>query len=218
VFNFKVNGIVAGAAFILSFLIGIVSGGTFLIVLLRALIFGAIFFVFAGGTNMLLASFLPELVGEDGGDQAETAGSMVDISVEDEDDEPAAGLGSSAMLDTPENEPGLDQDGGKEYTDAASDETVSETPQKDSGSEEPAEHLSDEPFEEAPTLESLGKAFLQVDGDGPDDEAADVQTPMSALPQSGERPVRTANAVAKLEKNFGTEKMASAISTLLKKE
>jgi hypothetical protein len=216
VFNFKVNGIVAGAAFILSFLIGILSGGTFLIVLLRALIFGAIFFILAGGANMLLASFLPELVGEDGGNQVETAGSMVDISVEDEEDESAAGLASSAMLDTPENEPGLDQDDGKEYTDEpASDETVSETPPQDSESEE---HMSDEPFEEAPSLESLGNAFLHVDADEPNDEAADVQTPMRALPQSGERPVRAANTVAKLEKNFGTKQMASAISTLLKKE
>jgi hypothetical protein len=62
--NFKITGFAAGAAFILSFLVGLLSGGNVIVVLVRALIFAVIFFVLSGGIHLLITRFLPELLEE----------------------------------------------------------------------------------------------------------------------------------------------------------
>jgi len=87
VINFRVSGIAAGIAFVLSLIIGILSGGGFLVPLLRALIFAGVFFALSGLGFWVVSRFLPELLteggGVDSGDEFDIAapGSRVDISV-----------------------------------------------------------------------------------------------------------------------------------------
>jgi len=82
VINFRVCGIAAGIAFILSLIIGIFSGTGFFVLLLRALLFAGVFFALAGLGFWIVSRFLPELMneGEDDYDLA-VPGSRVDISV-----------------------------------------------------------------------------------------------------------------------------------------
>ncbi|MDR2096501.1 MAG: hypothetical protein LBP76_13445 [Treponema sp.] len=81
-FDMRINGIIAGLAFIISVLVGSLSGGAFLIVLLRALIFAVVFFVIAAGINLAVSRFLPELLDMNDNDRP---GSHIDVTVEDED-------------------------------------------------------------------------------------------------------------------------------------
>jgi hypothetical protein len=79
-FNFKVSGIAAGAAFIVSLLLGIFSGSGVLVLFLRALGFGVFFFVLFCVVFWLVGQFMPELLsGSD--DLFDAPGSRVNISV-----------------------------------------------------------------------------------------------------------------------------------------
>jgi hypothetical protein len=79
-FNFKASGIAAGAAFVVSLLLGLVSGSGFLVLLFRALGFGVLFFVLSCLVFWLLGQFVPELLsGSD--DLFDAPGSRVNISV-----------------------------------------------------------------------------------------------------------------------------------------
>jgi hypothetical protein len=83
VINFRVCGIAAGLAFVLSLIFGIIAGNGFLTIFLRALLFGGVFFgLFALG-GIVVSRFLPELLSESGGDEFDipAPGSRVDISV-----------------------------------------------------------------------------------------------------------------------------------------
>jgi hypothetical protein len=80
--DLRINGMIAGAAFLISLLVGSLSGGMFLIVLFRALVFALIFFVITGGINLAVSCFLPELF--DMKDN-ERPGSHIDVTVEDEE-------------------------------------------------------------------------------------------------------------------------------------
>ena len=82
-FNFKISGIAAGAAFVLSFLIGLFSGSGLFIPLIRAFIFGALFFALTCLIFWLLTQFIPELLTppEDDDLGLSVSGSRVDISV-----------------------------------------------------------------------------------------------------------------------------------------
>ena len=84
-FNFKVSGIAAGAAFILSLLIGLVRGGIGVPMLfLRAFIFGAVFFALFCVGYWLLSQFLPELISAAEDELGfPSPGSRVDISLGD---------------------------------------------------------------------------------------------------------------------------------------
>ncbi|GHV05131.1 hypothetical protein FACS189485_11660 [Spirochaetia bacterium] len=90
--NLKLSGIAAAAGFILSLLVGITSRGGFPISLLRALLCGAVFFGLSYGIWVMINRFLPELLispsaaGEDGLLSGESAGSRIDISVDDGDE------------------------------------------------------------------------------------------------------------------------------------
>ena len=65
--NFKVSGIVAASAFLLSFLIGLMSRSAMPELLLRPLIFAFVFFVLSGAIFYLVNHFLPELLSVNGG-------------------------------------------------------------------------------------------------------------------------------------------------------
>ena len=63
--NLKVNGIVAGIAFILSFIVGLISRISIPMLIIRALLFSVIFFAISLLIKILVSHFLPELLEED---------------------------------------------------------------------------------------------------------------------------------------------------------
>ena len=67
-FNFKTSGIIAGAAFILSFLIGLLSRTSAPMLLLRPVIFAVFFFIISNVIYILVNRFLPELLEKGGSD------------------------------------------------------------------------------------------------------------------------------------------------------
>src|SRR5512145_3129353 len=84
----KLGFVAAGSAFILSLLLGFLSGAGFLSVLLRAVFFAAFFLGLAFGARLLIARFLPELLGlpeEEGAESEAETGSRIDMVVGDEE-------------------------------------------------------------------------------------------------------------------------------------
>ena len=87
--NLKIGGMIAGGAFVLSFLIGLISGGRMGLILLRAGILALSFFAFIILAGILLNKFLPELLNPDEHDEGASGGEApvggnIDVSVEDD--------------------------------------------------------------------------------------------------------------------------------------
>ncbi|MDR1059103.1 MAG: hypothetical protein LBL43_06105 [Treponema sp.] len=98
-FDLRISGIAAGAAFILSFLLGLIHKAGLPWLLLRPLIFAVLFFLISAAVYQLVSRFLPELLeggGEtpDYGDESpEVPGSRVNI-MEGEGSGPAPAIAS----------------------------------------------------------------------------------------------------------------------------
>ena len=97
-FNFKISGIAAAAAFILSFLIGLISHSIMPMLLVRPLIFAAVFFGISAFIHILVSHFLPELLeGSAPGSGPEIlSGSQINI-VEGDSDGTAMDYSSGAL-------------------------------------------------------------------------------------------------------------------------
>ena len=85
VFNLKISGIIAGAAFILSFLIGLAGRTSMPMLFVRPLLFAVLFFIISGFANILVSRFLPELLEEDIPDRDKTQAPGSRINITDED-------------------------------------------------------------------------------------------------------------------------------------
>ena len=81
-FNIKVNIIVAGAAFIISFLLGIITATPVPIIFIRPFIFAVVFFALFAMIQILTKRFLPELFEKSGKEEKNDLfmGSRIDIS------------------------------------------------------------------------------------------------------------------------------------------
>jgi hypothetical protein len=216
--NVKISGIAAGIAFVFSLLIGLISGSG-IFALIRALIFAVIFFAISGGAYWLISRFLPELF-----DPLETtadtpqAGSMVDISLEEEPDAVFQGLesgedaGEAEHFEGPasENLSGLDQKDNNEYT---SEGAMNESPAY-SGPESGAEASDTLGLgEELPDLDSLSAAFSPGGNKKNNGELSEFTiAPDSSIDG---RPPDKADS---LTDDFSTNDMASAIQTILKRD
>ena len=92
-FNLKFSGIVAGVAFIFSFLLGLISRSTMPMLLFKPIIFGFIFFAISILAKVAANHFLPELTEEsDFGEDSYRPGSRVDITDDDSLDYPPGTL------------------------------------------------------------------------------------------------------------------------------
>ena len=80
----KTAGIFAGAAFLLSLLVGALSRNPFGVVLLRALLFGLLFALLGGGYRYLYLRFLSQPSGSGAEKAAVASGSAVDIVLPEE--------------------------------------------------------------------------------------------------------------------------------------
>jgi hypothetical protein len=222
VFNFKLGGIVAGIAFILSLLIGLLSRTILPTLIIRPLIFAALFFIIANLIYMLINRYLPELLEHDAGPKEEIImpGSQIDIMEDNptvpgsiyarpDDSEESMGdisslvnspAGSRARESTPTlNFEGIDQSSQNEYTEQGNSSAAS-------GGGGSFDMLAD--------LESLAGAFVSSSV-----EKAEVTEEYDGL-ADGLVPARAAsgNKPSKMEGDFDPKEMAQGIRTILKKE
>ncbi|MDR2630238.1 MAG: hypothetical protein LBC60_04880 [Spirochaetaceae bacterium] len=211
--NFKLSGIAAGIAFVLSLLIGLISGAGIL-ALVRAFILGAIFFILSAGVYRLILHFLPELL-ESPQDEEDVlpSGSMVDISLEAEPGEEPADTGEhtpegSSGISSFENPSGLDQKENIEYTNQGGMDKNPPIRGEESAPSPDSVDLGDE----LPDLESLSAAF-SPGGRGSNEDLSEfiISSDDSTGRKSGDKS-------DDLNSDFSTHDMASAIQTILKRE
>ena len=192
----RICGIVAGAAFVLSFLIGLVSRTSMPIAIIRPLVFGALFFIISCLINLIVNRFLPELL-EDSGSGEEPGlfpGSRVNITVGDTSDS-AQGLDSAVPRPAV---PGALADDSEEGLGDISDlyrrVPVSQAarPETPAGMDQNGQdgYTKGEGFEDFPGTEPSelrpGPGWAQAAGTGPGGEAAGIPgggaNPMEVLP------------------------------------
>jgi hypothetical protein len=83
VLDLKFSGIFAGAAFVLSLLIGLISRSTMPMLIVRPLIFAVIFFALSAVIKILVSSKLPELLEGSAGGDSPRPGSRINILEDD---------------------------------------------------------------------------------------------------------------------------------------
>ncbi|MCL1929290.1 MAG: hypothetical protein FWG07_10940 [Treponema sp.] len=219
-FNFKISGIAAGAAFVLSLVIGLFSGSGFLIPLLRALIFAIIFFALSCLVFWLLAQFIPDLLSSPEDDLGfPVSGSRVDISV----DGPVSGAfptdnsesvddiaGRPATLQKTASLP-LDQEGNTVYD----GEVVGDLEAVGDGESEIGSGSG--MFGRAgstETIPELGGESENIPG-----SAADVEnTGDIGFDSSGPRRPRSSSKKPDMAGDFNPKELAQAIQTVLKRD
>jgi hypothetical protein len=199
VFNPKLYAIAGGAGFILSLIIGVFSGAGLFMSLLRALAFGAVFALFAGGAYWVISQFLPELLSPDSDDLGPDApGSRVNISVDGDDGEGGALDPNSDSFGG--NVLGLDHTSEEGYT------SRGEAGERASASMAVPSAVDTDGSGEVdllPDLDAMAEAFIPA--------VDDSQPQGPSRSPSGNRP-------EKLDGDFNTKEMASAIQTILKRD
>lgn len=244
-FNFKISGFAAGAAFVLSLLVGLVSGAPAPILLLRALLFAVLFFLLICLVFWLLNQFVPELLSaaDDGLDLA--PGSRVDISVGPDRIEGAFPAGDHDAVDDIEKTPplsapgdadslfsapgGLDQGEEGGYTTGGS--LPAEWPDGNSAGKGAGFETADSgEIDLMPDFDSLSAAFFS-NADSPaagggekpaePEEISAFETPAFDSPESGapepRRPLSSSKN-SSMKGDFNPKELAQAIQTVLKKE
>jgi hypothetical protein len=223
-FNFKIGGIVAGAAFVLSVVFGLFSGAGILIILVRALIFSALFFALSCLIIWLITQFMPELLNPSEDDLGfPPSGSQVDISLGDDRITGAFPADSSETVDdiagkpsTPAKSASLpldqnentrynvqgDEDGGLEVDNSAVDMAFgSDAGMSGGGSFADAlpemDGISEGPSESAPQA---------VNADGIDIDSSEEWRPKSSSKK------------AEMAGDFNPKELAQAIQTVLKRD
>jgi hypothetical protein len=246
VFNLKLSVIAAGAAFVLSFVIGIVSGAEFLYILLRALFSGIVFFSLSVFAYWAISQFIPELLDVakssdaplDGDDDTPLPGSNINISVgpDGEDAEadelpPLDRLGGGGEGDFSRPETGIGpreapegQKTGNTPENQGLDQTTQNEYTKDtsgvSGAVAVPAGADIDTVDALPDLEVLSTIFApQEDDEDPAEDAAFVPS----------EPGETLGAIAgggdlgkkkssSAQSDFNVKEMASAIQTILKRD
>jgi hypothetical protein len=163
--NWKVPAMVAGGAFVLSFLIGLFSGALFGIILLRAVIFGMLGGVLALAIPFVADRYLPDI--QD--DEEPVPGGSVDIVLDQENPHLAAGgdfiqevvEGPSETTDSPGGVDSLPDDEGVSELEAVGDEDEAGSPKPDLPTEvvEPSQEPAPSPMGGLPTLDAFEDSF-----------------------------------------------------------
>jgi hypothetical protein len=215
-FNFKLSGFAAGAAFVLSLLVGFISGTGFSTSFLRALIFAAVFFALSVLIFWLLAQFLPELLSGGEDDQGFSgSGSRVDISLGDDGASGAFPADDSESVDdiagrptTPAKtaSPPLDQKENTGYNEVGELEFASDGQDFRTGSEMPVKSGESLPDIEGLTETATESAANEVEAD---DIGIDNPEP---------RRMKTSSKNSDMARDFDPQELAQAIRTLVKKD
>ncbi len=210
--HIKTSGIVALAAFLLSFVIGLIGRASFPLLLLRPLLFAALFFILTEGIYFVIARFLT-------GSEDAASGSHVDISVEDEslsDDAHEKALDGDFSSVPPVM--ASDATSSDDTSDAEVDENISVSPLHQSvpaaDSAEIDDDISAYPLHRGapaadnaslPDMDNMAGAFSENPEEEPPYEPPVRRTPDRA-------------AAAALGKNIDPQKIAGALKTMLNRE
>ncbi|MDR1862687.1 MAG: hypothetical protein LBQ67_02080 [Treponema sp.] len=240
-FDPKISGIAAGAAFIISFLLGLLRGVSFPALMLRPLIFAVLFFIIAYVVCFLVTRFLPELLDTNSPDTAgaediPNPGLRIDITEEEpqeaavyavptDDSENNLGNISDLFGETRAAEtgsPGLDQNKENGYNSSGN---VSVDVRRGGnftggGKVMPKTVLVSDAAESVdvlPDLDSMARAFLPNSGEE-DKDAAGYPTATFSV----KRPAvdgKSQNGKSQgIEGDFDPKELAAGIRTILKKE
>ncbi len=95
----------AGAAFVLSILVGLLSRNPFGVALLRAVLLGLFFGALGAGARFVFTKYLAEPAGEPAGTSEGTTGQTIDITLPEEGPPPAARQRPAPPDDAAESEP-----------------------------------------------------------------------------------------------------------------
>jgi hypothetical protein len=228
VFNPKVSGIIAGVAFILSFLIGLFTGSQFFPVFLRAFILAVIFFVLASLAYWLISQFLPELLHSpsDESGEIDVPGSKVDISIDSSNDDSALGsINGSAQeslasdsersvfsrVTTPVSAQGLDQKPQDDYNmkgEGLPGDLTKSTAVPDEDASAAIDVL--------PDLESMSGSFASPADSEEESDVVEMEDDLSSSAPSFPEPSRTKKQSD--PGDFNVQEMASAIQTILRRD
>ena len=231
--NFKLSGLIAGFAFLLSLLIGLLSGSSVPSLFIRALIFAVFFFALSILITMLVSRYLPELLEEQEQPVPDLAipGSRINIREElptvnpnvlyarpDETDE---GLGNiSDALQTGfavAGAPGAGLSGANSSYERQNPAEMPNIPGMDQNEQNDYNGVrisvpdTRGGYDVLPDLESLAGAFLPSAGDK---ESDNQEYPGSNGPN---RPL-TGNKPQKMDADFHPKELAAGIRTVLKKQ
>jgi hypothetical protein len=218
-FNFKLSGIAAGVAFVLSLLFGLFGGAGILVLLFRALIFAAVFFGLFCLGYWLVTQFLPELLNPVEDELGlPTPGSRVDISLGDERVSGAFPSDNSEIVDDIAGAPStpaksavlpLDQGDNAGYNSGrgtGDDLGVLGSPDEedyfDGGKAGQAEVL--------PDIDGLTETMPESSADGLDVDAVEYESSEQRRPASSSR--------KGMAGDFDPKELAQAIQTVLKKD
>ena len=95
-FNLKICGIIAGAAFILSFIISLITGNFMPMLLVKPAIFGVLFFIISCVVNILVKTFIPEVLENNDSDDESIILPGSRINITEGDSPPATGANRPA--------------------------------------------------------------------------------------------------------------------------
>ena len=223
--NFKISGIAAGAAFILSLLFGLFSGSGILVLLVRALIFAAVFFGLSCLIMWLLAQYLPELLNPSSEDSfgIPSSGSRIDISVGDGKNAGAFPLDNSETVDDIRGRPSaaakptyipLDQKENAGYNEVRKNGGDLDAADRGEAGEfgSNAGMFGGGDFTEAlPDMDSITESMPGSTADAVGTGGIDFDSPEPRQPKSSSK-------VPDMAGNFDPKELAQAIQTVLKRD
>ncbi len=241
-FNPKISGIIAGVAFILSFLIGLFTGSQFFPVLLRAFVLGLIFFVLVSLSYWLINQFLPELLTSphDESNGNDILGSKVDISIDglmdSPDDEtgsksaagavPAGNMENSAYAEAAA--PGQIFSNRTSFTQGLDQNSQDDYNGKGEGGISPLsaesavlpaaipEEDESESIDVLPDLDSMSGSFAPSEESDDESDVIEMEEDLSSSPSFVPEPSRTKQTGN--SGDFNVQEMASAIQTILRRD
>jgi len=225
-FDLRRSGIIAAAAFFLSFLIGLISKSSMPFLLIKPLIFAAVFFFISSFIGIIVSKFLPELLEEesdfspgskinimesDSGVSQSTPGQIFSGALPDSSED---GLGNisdlaskaSSSAQTREGiSPGMDQNAEDDYTESESADTSR-------GSWGGSGESADFGGEVLPDFDSMAGAFITGSSDE-EKETKDYSTPAPVR-----KPLSGGGKAPSWAGDFNAKEIAMGLRTVLSKD
>ena len=236
--NLRIGGIIVGAAFIISLVLGLAGGTAMPLLLVRPLIFAGLFFIIPGLIKMIVSRFLPELLEEEDTRKEERnqPGSRVNIlegdsagtgaasrqavfgALPDDSDEKLGDISelvsisraSQASNEMPQA--GMDQNPQEDYTGEGDPVKFPESA-PDGSPVKRARETGAADEDALPDLDSMAGAFLSPD------KGEELDVPEYSVSASSPRPsFSSKNKAPAWSGDFNAKELASGLRTILSKE
>ena len=195
--DWRVSAITAGAAFLLSVLVGVIGDVSFGVLILRAIIAAIVFGAGATGLTIVIDRYLPELRRTSPASAASVNGNTVDIVVEGDDElETVADGSDEADLQSD----AIDSEGANEGAGLSIDDSggVLEEVEESDGISENASVATDGEVEEIEEIEEIASVDDLPSVDSMADSFTEIplgEDPVADSSESGEDPALMARAI-----------------------